>query len=253
MHNPVNAAYLCPFIDSQCLKRSQRSTAPYPVCSVWGGATRRAARLVCVCPKRFYEVNFFEHVIEHCWIGPKPTNPKISYEVKMKGFGQVDFVIADMDDATHTVKNFVSVELQSVDITGSVEPAYNAIVSDLPLEKAPIYGFNWANVRKRFISQLIAKGFFHHQWGSRVVAVLQTHVYDEFRKYIAFDELPPQQGNIVFMLYDYVPAPEQGDGFYSLELKRVVSTSHNSLMTGSLYRTAPLREDFCKKIIQNIP
>ena len=140
MRNPVNAAYLCPFISSTCIKRSQRSEAPYPVCSIWNRATKqRAARLVCTCPKRFFEVNFFEDVIANCWVGPKPTNPRISHEVKMSGFGQVDFVIADIDPHTAAVKDFVSVELQAVDITGSVEPAYNALVSNALLAEAPSY------------------------------------------------------------------------------------------------------------------
>lgn len=253
MRNPVNADYQCPFINSQCLKRSQRIEGPYPVCSIWRNARGDQDReLVCVCPKRFFEVAFLDDVIEHCWQGDPPRSPRIAHEVKMAGFGQVDFVIADIDDNTNEVREFISVELQAVDITGSVEPAYTAVLNHQQLEKRPSHGFNWANVRKRYISQLIAKGFYHHHWGTRMVAVLQTAVYNEFRKYIQFDELEPNQGNVVFMLYDFGTAPENENDSFQLKLDRVVATSHNSLMMGSLYRTPPPKSEFNKKIMEII-
>lgn len=255
MRNPVNADYLCPFVNSQCTKRSQRIVGPFPVCSAWTRGKKKkpgSKRLICTCPKRFFEVNFFHDVIEHCWVGPKPQNPQVSYEVKMAGFGQVDFVIADIDPITSEIKDFISVELQAVDITGSYEPAYSALVSNTVLPVSPSYGFNWANVRKRYVSQLISKGFFHHHWNTRIVAVIQTPVYEAFRKDIQFDELPVANGNIVFMLYDFEPAPEKNIGAHRVVLDRVVATSHSSLMTGVLYRTPPARQKFCDKILANI-
>ncbi len=87
----------------------------------------------------------------------------VDSEVQMEKFDKVDFVIADMNDAETEVRDFISVELQAVDITGSYLPSYLAVINNQELEKRPSYGFNWANVRKRFISQLIAKGYYHHQ------------------------------------------------------------------------------------------
>lgn len=67
----------------------------------------------------------------------------------MAKFGQVDFTIADIDPRTGDVGKFVSVELQAVDITGSYEPAYSAIINREPdVRQTMNYGFNWANVRK---------------------------------------------------------------------------------------------------------
>jgi len=70
----------------------------------------------------------------------------------MAGFGQVDFVIADIDTELGTVREFISIELQAVDITGSVEPAYQAAINRQALDARPSHGFNWANVRKRYIT-----------------------------------------------------------------------------------------------------
>ncbi len=250
MRNPADASYECPFIDSQCLKRSQRSEGPYPVCSIWRRRRGKPVELVTVCPKRFFQANFLEDVIRNCWPGDPPEHPKIAHEVQMKGFGQVDFVIADVD-GNGEISECVSVELQAVDITGSVEPAYQATLNREMLNNRPNHGFNWANVRKRYVSQLISKGFYHHHWGTRMVAVLQTAVYDQFREYIEFDELAPTEGNIVFMLYDF-SEPTHGDDGFTIQLDRVVATSHNSLMMGALYRTPPPKSEFCQKILDNL-
>ena len=78
---------------------------------------------------------------------------------------------------------------------------------------------------------------------------MQSALYIEFRKFIQFDELVPAQGNIIFMLYDYEPDTESPNAHLHLKLSRIIATSHNSLMMGSLYRTPPPRADFCKKIL----
>lgn len=255
MRNPVNADYQCPFINSTCVKKSHRIAGPYPVCTVYhgGGASRIGARPICVCPKRFYGIDLVADVLKHCWPPDQPAqSPHVAYEVKMAGFGNVDMVIADIDPATGTVGTFVSVELQAVDLTGSVEPAYQGVLHSHPVVDVS-YNINWANVRKRFITQLINKAFYHVHWGMRLVAVLQTSLYDRLRADIRFDELPPNTGGntVIFMLYDYRPDPNR-PGAYVLDLDRVVGTSHNSLMTASLYQLVPSKEAFHERILSNL-
>jgi len=188
MRNPVNADYQCPFINSQCVKRAHKTGGPYPVCSVYWGKSKKHP--ICVCPKRFYGVDFLNDIVAQCWKGPPPRNPQFAHEVKMAQFGTVDFVIADVDEKNATVRNFVSVELQAVDQTGSVDMAYHSILTNKELECRPSYGFNWANVRKRYIDQIITKGFFHHHWSTRIISVIQTPLYEKFREDLEFDELP---------------------------------------------------------------
>lgn len=251
MREPVNAGYLCPFINSTCKKSSQRMPGvPYPVCSVHRSGPVDAGSLICLCPKRFYQVDFLHDVVEHCWIGPPPNKLRIAHEVKMADFGQVDFVLADVDE-NMAVTNFVSVELQAMDITGSCEPAYSSVLNSGMLARRPTFNFNYANVRKRYISQLIAKGFYHHHWGSRIIAVLQDHIYAKMRQFAAFDELPSSSptANIVFLLYKYVGDATTG---YRLEIDRAVGTSHNSLMMGALYKTPPDRSVFHSRILSRI-
>lgn len=255
MRNPVNADYQCPFLNSRCVKTSQRIAGPYPVCTIYygGRSARTVSRPICVCPKRFYGIDLVADVVQHCWPPNTPAeNIHVAYEVKMSNFGNVDMVVADISPATGNVRTFVSVELQAVDITGSVEPAYQGVLNSHP-EVDVDYGINWKNVRKRFVSQLIDKGFYHHHWGTRIVAVVQTPLYERLREAIQFDELPPDRGGntIIFMLYDYRPDPNR-PGAYYLVFDRAVGTSHNSLMNASLYQQVPSKEDFHKRILANL-
>jgi len=250
MRNPANAEYQCPFINSTCTKKGHRLSGPYPVCSVWAG--QRKPALICACPVRFYETNFVNDIVEHCWPGARPSNLKISHEVKMAKFGKVDVVLADVDPNSGQVLQFVSVELQAVDFTGSVELAYSAMVNSTELQSRPNNNPNWANVRKRLISQLIIKGYFHHHWQTRMVAVLQTALYNRIRYDVPFKESSEINAdtNIVFALYDYKPSLE--DGRYVLTLDRIVGTSHSDIMMAPLYQQVPSREEFCKKILSQL-
>jgi len=248
MRNPVNADYCCPFMNSICTKRSQRIGGAFPVCSVFKSGKPCIENLVAVCPKRFLAIELQEDVLAHCWVGGGLVNPRMVSEVKMSNLGMVDFVLADFNEDLTLVRSFVSIELQAIDITGSYEPAYSALVHNQFLDKKPTYGFNWANVRKRYITQLINKGFFHHHWKTRIISVLQDHVFERIQKDLCFEEIAVSRSDIVFLVYSFVH--NDMDGGFTLNLSKVVGTSHNSLMMRVLYQHTPPREDFCKRIIE---
>lgn len=243
---PAAHGYRCPFIERTCIKRSTADKKnPYPVCSL----RKSSGAVVAVCPKRFYERDFLQDVIEHAWTGPKPTNPIITSEVKMEGFGNVDFVISDMAE-DGTIKQFVSVELQAIDITGSARPAYEAILAGDLLPKRPTYNFNWKNVAKRYMNQLISKGYYHHHWGTKIVASIQDEVYDYFRKdadFFTTTDINATNVNIVFMVYGFEPGGNDGRE-QKLVLKRVEGTHHSNLQQAVLYKTAPSRDAFVHRI-----
>jgi len=252
--NPAAADFECPFIQSRCPKRStQLPDEPYPVCSIWRPAKPKLAQgpdLIFVCPKRFYAVDFLTEVIEHCWPGDKPINPQIAREVKMEGFGNVDFVIADVKN-DNEIDQFLSVELQAIDITGSVFTAYQALRSQNDLDKKPTYGFNWDNVYKRYITQLIRKGYFHHHWKSKIVAVIPEQVYQYILGRAAFmktaDVKNDPQVNIIFMTYRLDNDPTR-PGEFKPVLVNVEGTSHTNLQNAILYKEPPQRTAFTAQI-----
>lgn len=252
--DPSAHNYLCPFIQTRCPKRSQNleNNEPYPVCTLWknGPATNPEQDLIFVCPKRFYAVDFLTEVIEHCWPGEAPKNPQIAREVKMAGFGNVDFVIADVK-ADNEIDQFLSVELQAIDITGSAFPAYQALRAGEDLEKRPTYNFNWDNVYKRYVTQLIRKGYFHHHWKSKIVAVIPEQVYQYIHGRAAFmktaDVKNDPQVNIIFMTYRLEFDPTR-PGEYRPRLVTVEGTSHTNLQNAILYKEPPQRDAFTNQI-----
>ncbi len=255
--DPAASDFMCPFIQSRCVKRStQLPDQPYPVCTLWrraDGAPNPANDLIFVCPKRFYAVDFLTEVIEHCWPGDKPLNPQVAPEVKMSGFGNVDFVIADVKEDGE-VDQFLSVELQAIDITGSVFAAYQALRANADLAKRPTYGLNWDNVYKRYITQLIRKGYFHHHWKSKIVAVIPEQVYQYIvgrADFIRSPDVKSAQVNIIFMTYRLEDDPTR-PGEYRPALVTVEGTSHSSLQNAILYKEAPQREAFTAQIKRSL-
>ena len=247
--DPASSDFLCPFIGTKCVKRSASlGIEPYPVCSIRRNVDGKPKQ-ICVCPKRFYSVNFLADVIQHCWPGDPPSSPQIAREVNMTGFGNVDFVIADMGKG-ESVRDFLSVELQAIDISGSVMPAYRALREGRHLNRRPSYGLNWANVYKRYITQLIRKGYFHHHWGTKIVAVIQDVVYNYICNWADFmrsDDVTSSAVNIIFMAYRYEDDPTNL-GAQRLVLDTVEGTSHANLQQAVLYKQAPSREAFCNSI-----
>ena len=247
--DPAAHDFICPFIGSKCTKRSASlGSEPYPVCSIRrniGGAPAR----ICVCPKRFYSIDLLTDIVGNCWPGEPPANPTIAREVKMTGFGNVDFVIADIGQEG-AITEFLSVELQAIDITGSVMPAYQALRADRIAERRPSYGLNWGNVYKRYITQLIRKGYFHHHWGTKIVAVMQDVVYDyicNWAEFMRSDDVKDSAVNIIFMAYRYENDPDNA-GAQRLVLDTVEGTSHANLQQAVLYKEAPSRDAFCEQI-----
>ena len=250
-YRPKDDDYQCPFVAGRCVKRSTADKDnPYPVCTI---AKKKTGDLVCVCPKRFFQADFLRDVIERVWAETAPENPRIATEVKMDGFGNVDFVIADVNDAGG-VDRFLSVELQAIDITGSVRPAYDAILAGEMMEKAPTYGFNWKNVYKRYVHQLIAKGYFHHQWGNKIVSVIQDEVYNYMQRdtrFMVSSDLHDPNINIIFLVYGFDVDPGD-DGLHRMRVVNVAGTSHGSLQTAVLYKSPLPKEDFEQRILDRL-
>lgn len=256
MRTPAAVDYRCPFTDRQCSKQSHTSTLPYPVCAIYRRGKTHAHRVpqhpkhpICVCPIRFHEADLLEDIIRECWIGPPPQNPHVAHEVQMEKFGKVDMVVADVDHVRRAIRSFLPVELQAVDITGSYYPAYEALISSQMLDKAPSYGINWANVRKRFMSQLVAKGYYCHQWGTRVIAVIQEDLYEKFTHHASMAETTIASSNILFMLYQF---ERTSTGEWSFRLRRIAPTTHLAVMSSILYETPPSAALFQERILERI-
>lgn len=244
--DPSASGFVCPFLGTKCTKSGKLSSEPYPVCSV-----RRNDVRICVCPKRFHQVDFLKDVIKHCWSSKLPLSPKIAREVTMTGFGTVDYVIADVGEDS-TISEFLSVELQAVDTTGTVSDAYQALRSGEQMDGKVPYGINWGNVYKRYVTQLIRKGYFHHHWKSKIVAVMQDVVYQyvcDWADFMRSPEVKNDSVNIIFMSYKFED-DLNNPGRQCFVLDKVEGTSHSSLQQAVLYKESPGRDEFCARILK---
>ena len=251
--DPAASDFHCPYMDRRCNKSINAATGePYPVCSVM--TAKRG--MVAVCPKRLYQPDFIKDVIDHCWPSDeKPARPEVAAEVQMTGFGNVDFVIADrLDDGS--LGEFLSIEVQAIDITGSVRPSYEAIRQNRMLQDSEkkAYGLNLDNMYKRYVTQLIRKGYFHHHWGTKIVAVMQDVIYksitDRFHFFRAAD-VRDKTINIIFVIYKMVPDPDR-EGEMKLVFDFTEGTTHSNLQQAVLYATAPTRSEFLARVSSSL-
>ena len=109
---------------------------------------------------------------------------------------------------------------------------------------------NYKNVQKRFITQLIDKGFYHHYWSTKIIAVVQDVIYEALLERIDFPEVAIARSNVIFMRYG-MELTDTGEGErYKLRLKGVTGTTHNNLMMSSIYQRTPPKAEFCNRIIR---
>ena len=165
----------CPFFDQTCTKTGKGKYNPTGICSIGRGKPRQN---YIVCPKRFYEDNF-RVLSEISRLSFKETPDTEVYrigDVPIYGAGKVDWILVQ-SEGNH-ILDFVGVEVQAVDITGTVSNVHEAILeqrSPLPKDR---YGLNFANVAKRLISQLVEKGRYFNSWGVPVFVVLQDLIFE---------------------------------------------------------------------------
>ncbi len=118
------------------------------------------------------------------------------------------------------------------------------------MDKRPTYGLNWDNVYKRYITQLIRKGYFHHHWKSKIVAVIQDQIYRDIVKRADFmrsSDVKADTVNIIFLTYRFENDPER-PGQFKPVLATVEGTSHANLQQAVLYKDPPSRDAFCERI-----
>jgi hypothetical protein len=83
-----------------------------------------------------------------------------------------------------------------------------------------------------------------------MAAIVQEDLYAQFVSHAKLPETTLSSANIVFMLYQFERRMD-GPG-WTLQLQRVVPTTHTSLMNAILYETPPSKEAFKRKILDRL-
>lgn len=229
----ARAKLQCPFLERQCVKTLSDGL-------VSGACTLKpmnAGPVIC-CPIRLYAKNY-EILRDVARVAFGPAIPLLSARaitgqtgecvaVFGKGWGKelrlptrgktgayfVDWVLAHLS-ATGELINFVAVEVQSIDTTGNYRAARETYLREEPFTGRSTAGFNWENVNKRILPQIIYKGHVLRQeplCQKGLFFVCPTPVYNKISERLGggLRPYPIQPGSLTIMWYDIGAPVEAG-------------------------------------------
>lgn len=166
----------CVFLNSKCYKvRKSDPTVSIGTCSVLYG---KSSGPVVICPARLLErrqvfIDCFHLLTLH-----EPGNElHIVSEVAVPG-GTVDYSLVSVRDGR--IKDFVGIELQALDTTGTIWPQRQKLLHELgvpsvdtsaPLPKS--FGMNWKMTAKTTLVQLHHKVQTFEHVNKKLVLILQ--------------------------------------------------------------------------------
>lgn len=223
----------CPFVGEECSKKFSNGT-------ISGSCTlinpTNGIPVPC-CPKRLYGDGFrvLGDVVEHAWgtdipliLGDDqipetgnfviPFGQRQGHEIRiphkaMQGSSKfsIDWILALVDE-NHNLEGFVAVEVQTIDTTGNyrkqfweLSQRFDSTAKSNPEPKKSSSNFNFENVNKRIIPQLITKGHIlrREKLCTRgLFFICPTAVYQRIQKRVGeLDEYPIQTGSITFLAY----------------------------------------------------
>ena len=113
-------------------------------------------------------------------------------EVTIPG-GSVDYFLVSTD-SNRKVRDFVGIELQTMDTTGTVWPERElalkemGIIEDVPVE-GKSFGMNWKMTAKTILVQLHHKIDTFESINKHLVLVVQDHLLDYMKKEFAFGDV----------------------------------------------------------------
>lgn len=233
----VREEKICPFVAAPCDKSfGGINRTVHGVCSV----ELLDGRTTPVCPKRFYgrRHEFLSEVATDAFgpgvelippgvslsrAGHDSDTPVLVFghqwnrEVRLPGRGtgtlSVDWILARLN-SSGDLADFVAVEVQSIDTTGTYRGAWEREM-DGQASVADGSGLNWANVRKRILPQLIDKGHILRRerlCRSGLYFVCPEPVFDQIRDSLGAQllEYPPQPGSVTFLPYSFGPPVGSG-------------------------------------------
>jgi hypothetical protein len=139
--------------------------------------------------------------------------------------GNVDYVLASVSSGK--VVDFVGIELQTLDTTGTIWPARQDFlkskgVEDLQSHEHTGFGMNWKMTCKTILVQLHHKIQTFEQFSSHLVLVVQDQLMNRLRENFQFEHIKsPKIGNSMhFHAYKIDPS----DGELQLKLHERSST-----------------------------
>ncbi|HPY76046.1 MAG TPA: NotI family restriction endonuclease [Planctomycetota bacterium] len=224
----------CGYLNKRCIKvRKSSPDISIGTCTVKYGKNNQG---IIICPHRLIEKNkiFFDCI--HLLTLHEPGNDvHVVSEISIPG-GSVDYFLVSARN--NKVIDFVGIELQTLDTTGTVWPERERLLTELNVASEPEmgygdkpYGMNWKMTAKTILVQLHHKIETFENLNKHLVLVLQNHLIDYMKNEFDFSLLnsPARLGDPMHF-HSYTLSFGK-DNNYHIQLTERLSTDTSGIST----------------------
>jgi hypothetical protein len=214
----------CPYSNKKCYKiRKSQPELSIGTCTVLYGSYNQS---IIICPNRLLQNRkVFIDCIHLLHLHQPGNDLHVVSELSIPG-GSVDYVIASVKD--NKVKDFVGIEFQTLDTTGTVWPERQKFLFDIGLDKnnnnsSRTFGMNWKMTAKTILVQLHHKISTFEYLQKHLVLIIQDSFLEYMKKEFNFKNIdnPALVGDsLQFHSYSL-----EGESNKSLKLKERLSTN----------------------------
>lgn len=230
--NNIVSEQQCKYIGKKCLKnRKSESEISIGTCTVNYGKKEND---IIICPFRLLERKQIFMDCIHLLKGHEPGNElHIISEVSIPG-GNVDYFLVSTD-SNRKVKDFVGIELQTMDTTGTVWPERQRFLQERKIdvlekdtESQKPFGINWKMTAKTILIQIHHKiGTFEHL-NKHLVLVTQDCLLNYIKTEFTFNQVSdtPKLGDSMHF-HSYKIAANNNE--YKIKLDKRYSTDKDGI------------------------
>lgn len=230
----VVAEQQCPFLGKRCYKvRKSNPEISIGSCTVLYG---REPEPIIICPTRLIQHGQIFTDCLHLLTSHEPGNElHLVSEVTVPG-GSIDYVLVSAKGGK--VKDFVGIELQTLDTTGTVWPERQRLLKELKVKRSDnaeesdkSFGMNWKMTAKTILVQMHHKVQTFEHVNRKLVLVVQDKFLDYMTKEFKFDHMknPAAIGDSMH-LHSYRMA-RGDDGSFRLSMASRLSTDTDGIAT----------------------
>lgn len=237
----VTRDQLCPYLGRKCIKvRKSEPEQTIGTCTVLYG---RQPRPIIICPNRLLERHQVFVDCLHLLTIHEPGNQlHIVPEVSIPG-GSVDYFFVSAKGSK--VRDFVGIELQTLDTTGTVWPERQWFLKEqgVPYGKSSStgdkgYGMNWKMTAKTILMQLHHKVQTFESISKHLALVIQDSFLDYMKGEFKFDHLNNALIGDPMHVHTYSLA-QAPNGDLHLELNSRFSTDSNGIALSLGLKASP--------------
>lgn len=216
----------CPFLNRKCLKiRKSESNVAIGTCTLEYGTDSNA---IIICPHRLLERKQIFTDCLHLLTNHEPGNELHVVSERSIPGGSIDYFLVSAKN--RKVQDFVGIELQTLDTTGTIWPERQRFLQEHGLRvkrtdtaSAKSFGMNWKMTAKTILVQLHHKIETFENINKHLVLVAQDHLVEYMRREFSFSHLsePARLGDAMqFHVYGL----EHTDSGQRLQLRSRLST-----------------------------